>query len=234
MVSVIIAAAGSAVRMGGIKKQLLEIDRCPILVRSVLAFCSEEDIDEIVVVVKKEDLEEYRKLLESYAMEKPCKVVAGGDTRQSSVLAGVLAVDPKATYLCIHDGARPFVDAREIRAVLFDGVRYGAATLGVKVKDTVKQADAAGFVVATPDRDTLYQIQTPQVFRKDLYLAAVKTAAKDYSDDCQLVEAVGHRVFITPGSYDNIKITTPEDMLLAYMIDDKRKGRPGYEDRTRI
>lgn len=118
----------------------------------------------------------------------------------------------------MHDAARPFITPEEIETVCADAEKYGAATLAVPVKDTIKVAAADGTVCATPERSTLRAIQTPQVFRLSLYkeaLCLAKNAGKQYTDDCQLIEAAGGKVYLTPGDYKNIKITTPEDLLVA-------------------
>ena len=120
--------------------------------------------------------------------------------------------------IAVHDAARPFITPEEIETVCADAEKYGAATLAVPVKDTIKVAAADGTVCATPERSTLRAIQTPQVFRLSLYkeaLCLAKNAGKQYTDDCQLIEAAGGKVYLTPGDYKNIKITTPEDLLVA-------------------
>ncbi len=213
MVSVLIMSAGSSSRMNGVDKQLLELDGKSVLRRSVEAFLDIPEIGEILVVAG-ETAESYRKALEGM----PVRVVAkGGATRQQSVFGGMEEVSPEADFVAIHDGARPLVRKEDIRRVLEDAGRYGAAVLGVRVKDTIKEAED-GMIRGTPDRSRLFQVQTPQVFRRQDYLAAMEAALQenlDFTDDAQLFERTGRPVHLTEGSYSNLKITTPEDLSAA-------------------
>ncbi len=214
MVSVLIMSAGSSSRMNGVDKQLLELDGKPVLRRSVEAFLGISEIGEILVVSGEAAAEGYRKALEGL----PVRVVAkGGATRQQSVFGGMEEVSPEADFVAIHDGARPLVRKEDIRRVLEDAGKYGAAVLGVRVKDTIKETEN-GIICGTPDRSRLFQVQTPQVFRKQEYLEAMKTALQenlDFTDDAQLFERTGRLVHLTEGSYSNLKITTPEDLYAA-------------------
>lgn len=217
MVSAIVVAAGSSSRMG-VDKLLLEFGGVPVVIRSIRALEQVEEIGEVVVVTREERLAQYRQLKETFALKKVTRIVAGGETRQQSVLEGVRAADPSAEYVAIHDGARPFVSPEEITRVLADAERFGAATLGVPVKDTVKVVSPDGMITATPDRSSLYLTQTPQVFRREVYLQGIEAARRsglDFTDDCQLVEYAGHRVYMTCGSYRNIKLTTEDDLAIA-------------------
>lgn len=217
MVSAIVVAAGSSSRMG-VDKLLLEFGGVPVVVRSIRALEQVEEIGEVVVVTREERLAQYRQLKETFALKKVTRIVAGGETRQQSVLEGVRAADPSAEYVAIHDGARPFVSLEEITRVLADAERFGAATLGVPVKDTVKVVSPDGMITATPDRSSLYLTQTPQVFRREVYLQGIEAARQsglDFTDDCQLVEHAGHRVYMACGSYRNIKLTTEDDLAIA-------------------
>lgn len=217
MVSAIVVAAGSSSRMG-VDKLLLEFGGVPVVIRSIRALEQVEEIGEVVVVTREERLAQYRQLKETFALKKVTRIVAGGETRQQSVLEGVRAADPSAEYVAIHDGARPFVSPEEITRVLADAARYGAATLGVPVKDTIKVVSPDGMITATPDRSSLYLTQTPQVFRREVYLQGIEAARRsglDFTDDCQLVEYAGHRVYMTCGSYRNIKLTTEDDLAIA-------------------
>lgn len=202
----------------GVDKLLLEFGGVPVVVRSIRALEQVKEIGEVVVVTREERLAQYRQLKETFALKKVTRIVAGGETRQQSVLEGVRAADPSAEYVAIHDGARPFVSPEEITRVLSDAERYGAATLGVPVKDTVKVVSPDGMITATPDRSSLYLTQTPQVFRREVYLQGIEAARRsglDFTDDCQLVEYAGHRVYMTCGSYRNIKLTTEDDLAIA-------------------
>lgn len=202
----------------GVDKLLLEFGGVPVVVRSIRALEQVEEIGEVVVVTREERLAQYRQLKETFALKKVTRIVAGGETRQQSVLEGVRAADPSAEYVAIHDGARPFVSPEEITRVLADAERFGAATLGVPVKDTIKVVSPDGMITATPDRSSLYLTQTPQVFRREVYLQGIEAARRsglDFTDDCQLVEYAGHRVYMTCGSYRNIKLTTEDDLAIA-------------------
>jgi 2-C-methyl-D-erythritol 4-phosphate cytidylyltransferase len=217
-VSAIIVAAGNASRMGGVNKQILKINGLSVLMYSILAFEQVELVDEIIVVTKKETLSGMKSELAQYTFTKPVLFTEGGDTRQKSVAKGIMLCSPDTEYVAIHDGARPLIQPDAIVRVIQDAIQYGAAALGVASKDTVKIVEENGFIVSTPERSRVYQIQTPQVFQKALYLKGMEYArsvSDCYTDDCQLAEAIGERVYVTQGSYRNIKITTPEDVLLV-------------------
>lgn len=224
-VSAVIVSAGNSTRMGGINKQFLEIKGIPVLVHTLSVFDKAECIDEIVVVTRKSDIEDVKSLISSYDIKKVSKIVKGGETRQISVLNGVVSTSDKTNIIAVHDGARPLVTEKIINDTLEQAVLFSAAATGVKVKDTVKQVNDDNDIVATPDRNYLRFIQTPQIFDKSLYLDAVNTVenSKDFTDDCMLIEAYGKIVKFVDGDYENIKITTPEDVELAecYL---KRRG----------
>lgn len=203
--------------MGGIHKILHPLGDSTVLMHGLRTFCRCESVSELVIVCRAQDLPEFEQMLAAAPLSLPVRLTAGGSTRQESVRKGAAAVSGGCAYLAVHDGARPLVLPEDIERVIADARRCGAAALGVPVKDTVKTV-ADGFITGTPDRSTLWNTQTPQVFRKALYfeaLAAAEAAGKDYTDDCQLVEQLGVRVAMTPGSYDNIKLTTPEDFAVA-------------------
>ena len=204
----ILVAAGSSARMksGGASKTMMEIGGEPVLSRTLRAFENAACISKIVIVARACDFDAIQKA--SAFVTKPLTITEGGKERQDSVSNGAA--------LC--GAARPFITPEEIETVCADAEKYGAATLAVPVKDTIKVAAADGTVCATPERSTLRAIQTPQVFRLSLYkeaLCLAKNAGKQYTDDCQLIEAAGGKVYLTPGDYKNIKITTPEDLLVA-------------------
>ena len=213
----ILVAAGSSARMksGGASKTMMEIGGEPVLSRTLRAFESAACISKIVIVARACDFDAIQKA--SAFVTKPLTITEGGKERQDSVSNGA-ALCGDAEYIAVHDAARPFITPEEIETVCSDAEKYGAATLAVPVKDTIKVAAADGTVCATPERSTLRAIQTPQVFRLSLYkeaLCLAKNAGKQYTDDCQLIEAAGGKVYLTPGDYKNIKITTPEDLLVA-------------------
>lgn len=213
----ILVAAGSSARMksGGASKTMMEIGGEPVLSRTLRAFENTACISKIVIVARACDFDAIQKA--STFVTKPLTITEGGKERQDSVSNGA-ALCGDAEYIAVHDAARPFITPEEIETVCADAEKYGAATLAVPVKDTIKVAAADGTVCATPERSTLRAIQTPQVFRLSLYkeaLCLAKNAGKQYTDDCQLIEAAGGKVYLTPGDYKNIKITTPEDLLVA-------------------
>ena len=222
--SAVVAAAGSSRRMEGENKLFASIGGAPVLGRTVMALAQSDLISEIVVAASQEDLLTVADICRAYVTGKPVKVVCGGETRQASVLAALVECDPRATLVAVHDGARPLVTREIIDAAITKAAQCFAAAPAVPVKDTVKVA-AEGVVESTPERSTLYAVQTPQVFDRELLLAALQ-AARDgevpLTDDCSAVERLGKAVYLTEGSYENIKITTPVDLVLAEAIWDNR------------
>lgn len=216
--AVVVVAGGSSSRMKGVDKQELWLGDKPVLVHSLLPFSRMEQVAEIVVVCREEKMATVKQWVEQYGIAKVSAVVSGGSTRQQSVAKGVEALSSQADYLAIHDGARPFADEELIARCMQAAEEYGAATAAVPCKDTIKVSDSRGLICDTPDRSRLYQTQTPQIFRRDWYLAAMEQAKAegwDCTDDCQLLERQGKAVFLSMGSYFNTKITTPEDIPLA-------------------
>lgn len=217
-VAAVVAAAGSSSRMEGIDKQRALLEELPVLVRSIAALSECPLVEEIVLVCPPRLIPDYYAMVQDYRLDKVASVVGGGATRQESVFLGVAACGEDSAYFAVHDGARPLVSPQAVERCISAAVEHGAAALGVPVKDTLKRLDENGFVVATPPREDLVAIQTPQVFEANLYRRAMAQArhdGRDYTDDCQLVERAGMRVKVVPGSYGNIKITTPEDLALA-------------------
>ena len=219
-VSAIIVAGGSGSRMGTrTKKQYLKIKGKEILVYAVECFEKMPEIQEIIVVTGKEECSAVEHLLkETYKLDKVCRVVAGGKERQDSVFNGMQVVNDKAEYVVIHDAARPLITEESVRAGLNTAYMNKATVIAVPVKDTIKVVDQDGKVRNTPDRNTLWSVQTPQIFEKELIMYAHQYAKEhglSVTDDSMLVEAIGVPVYITEGQYTNIKITTPEDMIIA-------------------
>lgn len=215
--SVIIAAAGSSGRMGGENKLLQPIDGIPVLARALLAVNEAALVDEIVVAAREEDLLAYGELCKTYGVTKPVKIVRGGESRVESVYRASLECRKEASYLAVHDGARPLASPELIDRVVTLAYRTNAAAPGVPVKDTVKVV-RDGKVESTPPRETLQAIQTPQAFDAALLRGALQAAVAcgdEITDDCSAVERLGKEVYLTEGAYDNIKITTPEDLVLA-------------------
>ncbi|SHE82076.1 2-C-methyl-D-erythritol 4-phosphate cytidylyltransferase [Desulforamulus putei] len=224
----VIPAAGVGSRMGtNIKKQYLNLMDRPVLAHTLGVLEECPDITGIVLVVAPGEEALCKKMvLHGKEFTKIMAVVPGGDHRQTSVYNG-LAVLPETTELVvIHDGARPLVQTGEINRVIREARAIGAAALAVPVKDTVKVVNDQGLVVYTPPRETLWAVQTPQVFRYELIMKAHRAAKETgifATDDCALVEALGRPVRLVPGSYENIKITTPEDLVLAEAFLRRRK-----------
>ena len=215
--SAILVCAGTASRMGGIDKIAMPLGMSNVVGHSMTALEACPDIAEIIVVTRPDLFETVRETAAARGITKLRQIIAGGATRQQSVIEGLRQTDKATQYIAIHDGARPLVDPAHIALCIRDARVFGGATLGVPVKDTIKVVDD-GLIVDTPQRATLWITQTPQVFRKRLYFEAVDFALEhglDFTDDCQLVEAIGGKVYMTRGNYTNIKITTPEDKAVA-------------------
>lgn len=224
--SAVVPAAGSSSRMGGENKMFAEICGIPVLARTLISLENSDDINEIIVVTRSEDIERVAKLCREYNIGKASQVVCGGSTRAESVYHGVEAVSENADIIAVHDGARPFITEDVIRGAVDGAVKYHAAAPAVPVKDTVKIVEN-GFVKTTLDRSRIMAIQTPQVFDAALLKAALQNVIEkklEITDDCMAVEALGARVFLSKGSYDNIKITTPEDIAASKAIVEKRDG----------
>ena len=213
----VILAAGSGTRMKSDKsKLLLEINGKTVIERTVEAFSKISEIDEIIVVIRESDLNEFEKHLSKYDLS----YCFGGATRQESVMNAVETID-ECDLIIIHDGARPLVTEKEITDTVNKAKETGAAAVGVTPKDTIKIVDENFQIVGTPDRSNLISIRTPQVFDFSQYLKAVdlaKKQGKDFTDDCRLVENLGRKVNVVIGEYTNIKITTPEDIPMAESI----------------
>ena len=209
----LVAAAGSSSRMGGVNKLLEPLDGIPVLARTLTALQLAEQVDEIVVATREEDLVEISRLCQTYGITKCTKVIRGGESRAHSVLLAALEVSSETELLAVQDGARPLVTPELIDRVITAAARCDAAAPAVPVKDTVKVAGPDGLVQATPKRSTLYAVQTPQCFDRAAYLTAAQTLGQqDVTDDCQLMELTGQLVKLTEGSYENYKITTIEDL----------------------
>ncbi len=219
-ITAIVAAGGIGERMNlDLAKPLVEVKKKPIFVYTLEAFESHPLIDEIILVFNKDGLVKSRNLVKDYGFKKVSRVIGGGLTRKESVSRGLDVVDSKTAYVLIHDGVRPFVDEGSISRVIAEAQVTGAAVLGVPVKSTIKRADKNGEVDATLRRDQLWEIQTPQVFERELIQKAYLRVNKySVSDDAALVELMGKKIKIVMGSYFNIKITTQEDLVFAEAI----------------
>ena len=219
----VIVAAGSATRMQGIDKMLVPLAGVPVVLRSVRALAASDCIDSLVIVTRTECMETLRTLCAE--VSKPVTVVAGGASRPESVLAGLAALPEGTELAAIHDGARPLVTQTVIAEAVEAAGRCGAAAPAVPVHDTIKQAEN-GLVRATPERKTLFAVQTPQVFDVKLLKTVLRAAMERgiaLTDDCSAVEAAGKPVVLTQGCEENLKITTPVDLTLAEAILKRRK-----------
>ena len=216
----IITAAGSGKRMGE-PKQFLKIGGKPMLLRTISVFEKSGAIDEIIVVVNKEEIEKVNKL----KSKKIKQIIAGGKERQDSVFNGLSALPDDAEIVAIHDGARPFVTEEIIEEAVEEAKTSGAAVAGVPLKDTIKEikndklkmTNGGHIILKTINRESLWAAQTPQVFRKEIILKAYAQGKDKYqaTDDAMLVEKMGEKVKMVMGSYQNLKITTPEDLIIA-------------------
>ena len=215
----VIVAAGKGRRMGTeISKQFLPLCGKEILAHSVEKFEKAEKIRDIVLVTGEDSLQDVREMAQEYGWKKIVAVVAGGKERQDSVWNGLQAVSDDTDIVLIHDGVRPFVTEDILNHSIETAVEMGGCVAGVPAKDTIKVCNGENIVVATPDRSTLWQIQTPQTFRKDLILQAYQKAKAEGfagTDDASLAEYSGCPVKVIMGSYRNIKITTKEDLLIG-------------------
>ena len=213
-VGAIIVAAGRGERMGGVDKMFALLGGKPILSRVIDTFHKCKSIDQIVVVVSKPNLKPCRHLVTEQGWSKVTEVCLGGERRQDSVAAGLRRLN-SCHWVVIHDGARPLVTVDLIDRGLEAARETGAAVAGVPVIDTIKVASDDGFVLKTPPRHNLWAVQTPQVFRFDIIAKAYQQAQGEVTDDATLVERLGYKVKLYMGTYDNIKITTPDDLVLA-------------------
>ena len=220
----IVAAAGSSQRMGGENKLLLPLCGAPVIAWTLRALDRAETVDAIVVAAREEDILSYGEIAKTYNIQKPLFIVRGGETRLASVSLALQHAPEKTTLFAVQDGARPLVQPVTIDSAVRKAQLCGAAAPAIPVKDTVKVAEN-GIVRETPDRSRLYAVQTPQVFDADLLKAALAAAVKDgaaITDDCSAVERLGKEIYLTEGSDENLKITTPTDLLMAEAILNRR------------
>ncbi|MCI7181926.1 MAG: 2-C-methyl-D-erythritol 4-phosphate cytidylyltransferase [Schaedlerella sp.] len=226
----IVLAGGRGTRMGTkVHKQYLQLAGKPVLYYSLETFQKSEVIDEVILVTGKGEEEFCRtEFAEKYNFTKITKIVSGGEERYDSVWNGLKEVSDREGYVFIHDGARPFVDVRIVERAYREVQVHGACVAGMPVKDTIKVSDAAGYVSETPDRSRIWSVQTPQVFETGLIKNAYSLLMQDgngkVTDDAMVVEKMtGHAVKLIEGSYENIKITTPEDLEIGEIFVSHRK-----------
>lgn len=218
--TLIVPAAGRGQRMGQeMNKQYLQLLHKPVLAHT-LAACFVGNCFQTVIVVVTPGEEEilHRDVLLPWLPGRNIMVIAGGKERQDSVYNAIKAVPDDTDIVCIHDGARPLVQPALIQRCLDTAMTHGAAIAAVPVKDTIKVVNGEGLVTDTPPRQTLWSVQTPQAFRRDWLEDAYKCAEQDYyyaTDDAALLERYGYTVRVVLGHYENIKVTTPEDLVLA-------------------
>lgn len=233
----LILASGQGSRMGGaLPKQFRLLGDRPILAHTLQAFDAAKAVDVMVLSAAPSFFPYIQEnILRQYPTRKPVLLTAGGSIRQESVFLALTQICGDGGRVAIHDGVRPLVMPQVIDDTLAAADQYGAAAAGVPMKDTVKWTDAEGFIESTPARSRLWQIQTPQSFRMGLILEAHQTARREgvtATDDSALAERLGIRVKLIYGGYDNIKITTPEDLAIAAYILKNREEL--YADRDRI
>lgn len=218
----VIVAAGSSRRMNGVNKQFLKLGGIPVIAKTLLAFENCSAVKNIILVVRDEDVFDLQMMAEKYSITKLSDIICGGKTRQDSVLRGLSRLAKEDKKVLIHDGARPLVADETIRSVADALETHSAVTCAVKVKDTVKQVDESGKVLKTLNRESLVAVQTPQGVRTKDYLSAIEKIGEvsSFTDDTSIMEAAGYEVYTVEGSYKNIKITTPEDIALAEILEE--------------
>ena len=222
MNSVVIVSAGRGSRMkADINKQFLKLQNKEVIAHTIDKFYNNENIGELIVVVREDEAEFFKiNIIEKYGY-KNIKIAFGGSERQDSVYNGLKMVDENCKIVLIHDGARPFVNNETIDSAIESAKENKCVIVGVPVKDTIKVIDENNNVCDTPDRSTLWSIQTPQVFDYSLIMKAHEKAREDNyygTDDSMLMEYFGQKVKVVEGSYNNIKITTPEDLKIGEEI----------------
>jgi 2-C-methyl-D-erythritol 4-phosphate cytidylyltransferase len=222
----IIPAAGSGTRIGGeIKKQFLPLKGKPIIVHTLQQFEHCSDIDEVAMAIPESAMSDMEAIVARYRLHKVSKMMMGGKKRQDSVYNVLNRLTLKdSDIVLVHDGVRPFIETKRITHLLKVCKEYDAAVLAIQPKDTIRRSTGGGFFDQTLDRTALWLVQTPQAFRAKLLVKAFEKARKDkfYStDEAALVERLGVKVRIVEGNYDNIKITTPEDLELGALILDR-------------
>jgi 2-C-methyl-D-erythritol 4-phosphate cytidylyltransferase len=216
-VSAVVPAAGLGLRLNkSLPKPLVGLNKKPIFIHTLHILSRHPEIKEIVLVVSRRSWAATRRYLKQYRIGKIKELVIGGSRRRDSVRNGLRRVSGRADLVLIHDAVRPFVELKMISRLIKEAKKSGAAVLGVPVKPTLKEVNARGQVIRTLKRQGVYEIQTPQVFRRNLIINAYKRFPKTAAvDDAYLVEKLGRRVSLVLGSYFNIKITTLEDLVFA-------------------
>ncbi len=219
-ISAIVLAAGRGSRLKNrVSKPLIKINRLPMLVYSLRKLGTDPRIKEIVLVANKLNHQQCARAIKKYGIKKVSHITNGGVRRQDSVYNGLKKIDGKANLVLIHDSARPFIGNLSFSNLIKQADAYGAAITAVPLKATVKYGNRCFFVKDTLNRDELWEVQTPQVFKRNLLLKAYRRFGHiNVTDDSALIEKLGVKVKIVPGQYFNLKITTPEDLVLAEAI----------------
>jgi len=216
---------------GKIPKQFMELNSCPILVHTLRVFENSPVVDKIVLAIPAKEQQQVTTWIDQYKLRKSFRIVRGGPRRQDSVYNGLRAIGEEIDIVLVHDGVRPLVTPRIIEACAKEAIRTGAAITAVPVKDTIKETKDGRTVFQTLDRDRLWAVQTPQGFRKEILERAMEKAVKEYfigTDEASLVERLNVPVSIIEGSYENIKITTPADLLFAESTLKIRKNKQRF------
>lgn len=216
----IVVSAGKGKRLkSSISKPFIKIGKKPILYYTLRALTRYSSIKDIILVTKRDDMRRAKRLITTEGFERIKKVVAGGKTRRLSVEKGLQIIDFDTDFVLIHDAARPFINQKILEKVILEARRFGAAVCGAPLKSTLKRINDKKFIEETLDRKKIWEIQTPQVFRKDIIFSAYrKFKDKDFTDDSSLVERLDLEVKVVKGDYFNIKITTSEDLIFAEAI----------------
>ena len=218
--SVVVVAAGSSERMGS-DKMLMTLGAKPVIIRTLMAFQQSPMVDDIVVVTRQEKIMGLADMIKLYDISRVTQVISGGATRMESALAGVSAVKEGAKLIAIHDGARPLVTQGVIQRVVEAANEHMAAVPAVPCVDTMKQVNQEGVVIGSVDRSSVVRVQTPQVFDADLIKGALSRAVEKnlpLTDDCSAMEMMGVKTYVVEGDAGNIKLTEPDDMILAEAI----------------
>ena len=213
-VGAVIVAAGRSTRMGGVDKTFASMLGLPLVAHTIDRFESSPLVDQVVLVLAEESLDRGRELVQERGYRKVAHVCSGGQRRQDSVRNGLELLTP-CDWVMVHDGARPCLDEAMLKRGLNAAAECGSAVAGVPVKDTIKLVSPDQMVNETPDRSLLWTAQTPQIFRYGLLLEAHRTCTEDVTDDAAMVESLGHPVKMFQGSFQNIKVTTAEDLVIA-------------------
>ena len=223
-VGAIVVAAGASRRMGDIDKIFAPLNGLPLIAHSLHVLNSLDCVKQIVLVLSTSNLERGGELVASKSLSKVTDVCEGGPRRQDSVFNGLNRLD-KWDWTVVHDGARPLLTEAILLRGLASAGETGAATAAVQVKDTIKIVEEDGMVAPTPARDRLWAVQTPQIFAHDLLRNAHESINADVTDDASMVEIIGGKVKVFEGSYENIKVTTPEDLVFAESFLRQRPAR---------